>query len=71
MPGQSKGSLALLEHLMRLRREGSPQSVSRGGSDSEVAAQGCPDVGESRGAAASQGDECNSNFSLQPFYISL
>lgn len=42
-----------------------------GGSKSEVAAQGCPDAGESRGAAASQGDECCSDFSLRPFYISL
>lgn len=71
MPEQSKGSLAWLEHLTRLWREGSPQSVSRGGNESEVTTQGCPDVGESQGAAASQGDERDSNFSLRPFYISL
>jgi len=71
MPEQSKGSSALLEHLTGLWREGSPQSMSGGGSECVVAVQGRPDMGQSRGAAAGRGEERNSNSSLRPFRISL
>lgn len=68
MPGRHKGSSAPLEHPLGLRREGAPQSASGGGREPAV---GCPDVGESRGAAAGRGDERHSDVSLHPFYLPL